>query len=757
MKTLTVAQVLPYMSYTESFRTFGTLKYPFYKYYGKNAYFTGGLFQTLEKSIYGQFKTDTAHFYCYAQFDSGANITGGAWIDSSRWADSSLYSDTSGYSLNSDLLDGHHGTYYTNHTFTWTRATDSLAIIDSASTKYVKIQSVDSADYSTNSGTSDSARVAGNSWHLNNIHSGQFLRKDKQDSTLYHDIYHIWHPESVSVLGMTGVQILGSRAVTKNDKGVQGLYVKTEYKNWDSTNGVANSEIQSANFVTEVTGASQPYTQYFLGVEGWVGTEAGDTIERVQLSAVRGLADALHGKIGAGVDLNAFKGSVYSNSLTGYQKGLYLGFATNGRGATYGVYAPMTGIIRNADMYGGFYDVQNDTTNINGQKVYGLYSRARTKDNASSSILRYGIWAENDSNGAAGYFKTNALNKVNAIYAVGNIQTTDTVVAATVRADSFIGGIRKQATCILSDTAIKIRGDSVLRAGLLNGHTLAYHNNTMFQTVRYVGVRDSAGRDSLIPKYADTTGYAILAAKQATCVLADTAIKVRFDSTGKSGVSYSSHCADSINLAALAPTAITYYPLLAVDNAGHEQARISTAIDYTGTTFSAPSFAGALTGNVTGNCTGSSGSCTGNAATVTTNANLTGDATSVGNATTVVQSTGAFKVGTFLAMPARSVATLANTDTLISPTNSFVSITGPTAGFKLVGLATPSPVANNVIFLMNNTSQVMTLKTLTGFGLPAGYTRINTLGADIATTGAAMIILMYDQTGGSWTVCGSAL
>jgi hypothetical protein len=35
------------------------------------------------------------------------------------------------------------------------------------------------------------------------------------------------------------------------------------------------------------------------------------------------------------------------------------------------------------------------------------------------------------------------------------------------------------------------------------------------------------------------------------------------------------------------------------------------------------------------NTTGSSGSCTGNAATVTTNANLTGDVTSVGNATTI--------------------------------------------------------------------------------------------------------------------------
>ena len=52
-------------------------------------------------------------------------------------------------------------------------------------------------------------------------------------------------------------------------------------------------------------------------------------------------------------------------------------------------------------------------------------------------------------------------------------------------------------------------------------------------------------------------------------------------------------------------------------------------------TLTATAFAGPLTGNVTGDATGSSGSCTGNSATVTTNANLTGDVTSSGNATTI--------------------------------------------------------------------------------------------------------------------------
>ena len=48
--------------------------------------------------------------------------------------------------------------------------------------------------------------------------------------------------------------------------------------------------------------------------------------------------------------------------------------------------------------------------------------------------------------------------------------------------------------------------------------------------------------------------------------------------------------------------------------------------------------AGTITASLTGNVSGSSGSTTGNAATVTTNANLTGDVTSVGNATTIASS-----------------------------------------------------------------------------------------------------------------------
>ena len=70
---------------------------------------------------------------------------------------------------------------------------------------------------------------------------------------------------------------------------------------------------------------------------------------------------------------------------------------------------------------------------------------------------------------------------------------------------------------------------------------------------------------------------------------------------------------------------------------------ITTGMSIVGTLGVSGAITGNLTGNVTGNVTGdvtgnvsgSSGSCTGNSATVTTNANLTGDVTSVGNATSI--------------------------------------------------------------------------------------------------------------------------
>jgi hypothetical protein len=75
----------------------------------------------------------------------------------------------------------------------------------------------------------------------------------------------------------------------------------------------------------------------------------------------------------------------------------------------------------------------------------------------------------------------------------------------------------------------------------------------------------------------------------------------------------------------------------------------NSGVTITAGVITATGFSGPLTGNVTGNVSGSSGSCTGNASTVTTNANLTGPITSVGNATSIASQTG---TGTTFAMSA---------------------------------------------------------------------------------------------------------
>ena len=90
----------------------------------------------------------------------------------------------------------------------------------------------------------------------------------------------------------------------------------------------------------------------------------------------------------------------------------------------------------------------------------------------------------------------------------------------------------------------------------------------------------------------------------------------------------------------------------------------------------ATGFAGALTGNVTGDTSGSSGSCTGNAATVTTNANLTGGVTSSGNAATVV--TNANLTGEVTS--SGNAATI--TDNMVDEANLKVS-NAPTNGYML--------------------------------------------------------------------------
>lgn len=135
-----------------------------------------------------------------------------------------------------------------------------------------------------------------------------------------------------------------------------------------------------------------------------------------------------------------------------------------------------------------------------------------------------------------------------------------------------------------------------------------------------------------------------------------------------------------------------------------------TAINQALTSSSSPTFttvtanltgnvSGNLTGNVTGNVTGSSGSTTGNAATVTTNANLTGPITSSGNATSVASQTGTGS--TFVMNTSPTLITPAlGTPTALVGTN----ITGTASGLTAGNVTTNANLTGPITSVGNTTS-----------------------------------------------------
>jgi hypothetical protein len=106
-----------------------------------------------------------------------------------------------------------------------------------------------------------------------------------------------------------------------------------------------------------------------------------------------------------------------------------------------------------------------------------------------------------------------------------------------------------------------------------------------------------------------------------------------------------------------------------------------------------------LTGNVTGNVTGSSGSTTGNAATVTTNANLTGHVTSVGNAAVL----GSFTVAQLnTAISDGDVATGGGTATGTNTGDQTITLTGDVTGSGTGSFA--ATIAANSVALGTDTT-----------------------------------------------------
>lgn len=129
-------------------------------------------------------------------------------------------------------------------------------------------------------------------------------------------------------------------------------------------------------------------------------------------------------------------------------------------------------------------------------------------------------------------------------------------------------------------------------------------------------------------------------------------------------------------------TNITSYLMFAEAASGNLALYSNTGAKFNPSTgvITATGFSGPLTGNVTGNCSGSSGSTTGNAATVTTNANLTGPITSVGNATSIASQTG---TGTKFVVDTSPVLVTPTIGAATATSVNKVTITAPAIGSTL--------------------------------------------------------------------------
>jgi hypothetical protein len=99
---------------------------------------------------------------------------------------------------------------------------------------------------------------------------------------------------------------------------------------------------------------------------------------------------------------------------------------------------------------------------------------------------------------------------------------------------------------------------------------------------------------------------------------------------------------------------------------------------------------------------------------------------------------------------ALSLSNGANTDITL-PTGTFITITGPSAGFSINGFA--SPTNGRLITLYNSVAQDM---TITNDATSTAANRILTLtGADVALTGVCVAMFQYSAVSSRWILLGT--
>lgn len=250
---------------------------------------------------------------------------------------------------------------------------------------------------------------------------------------------------------------------------------------------------------------------------------------------------------------------------------------------------------------------------------------------------------------------------------------------------------------------------------------------------------------------------------------------------------------DSVTVADAAADTTTW-PMLSRSVTGSNQVVSTDAgLTYDASTnnLATTTFTGALVGNVTGNVSGSSGSTTGNAATVTTNANLTGPITSVGNATSIASQTGTgtkFVVDTSptLVTPVLGVATATsiNTAVITAPTTTVggnikllegtnngtntLTIQAPastadvTATFQAVtgdiyvSGGTDIPVADGGTGLSSTTAYAVLCGGTTSTSALQSIASVGTSGHVLTSNGAGALPTFQAAAGGNWVKISSS-